>query len=74
MNAAQKVLAAEQAELNAQVELMDLAAEAGEAVCEVKYYAATDRLNALRRLIHEAGMIKRSICKNTAALVSANID
>ena len=73
-NAAQQQLIAEQTRLTAEVEAMDFDFTNGAKVCEVSYYAKTDRLAALRGLIHAAGASRRKGCPNTAALISANID
>lgn len=76
--AAQQVqtMTAEREALIARLEDLDAVFTAGNGseALEAEYYAAADRVNELRRLIHEAGRPDSRICQHTAALVMANID
>lgn len=62
--------------LNARMNELDdvFCAGNGSAELEAEFYAADSRIREIGRLIHEAGQPKRNICKNTQALVAANID
>lgn len=46
----------------------------GSADLESEFYAADARVREIGGLIHEAGRPAGRICRNTAALISANID
>jgi len=71
-----QALTAEREALIARMDELDavfLAGNGSEAM-EAEYYAAADRVNELRRLIHEAGRPAGRVCQHSAALVMANID